>query len=85
MNCYAGCLSSLLHMKHPANTGNTSAADTDTDDDDAPAWPHGLTEQAVRSRQRLLSSISKKDLTLIIATSMDRETFADLCTRRGLL
>lgn len=69
-------------MKNPANTCDTSAADTDGD---AIAWPHGLTDQAVKSRQRLLGSISKKDLTLIIATSMDRETFADLCTRWGLL
>ncbi|HEY7823934.1 MAG TPA: hypothetical protein VIG24_13915 [Acidimicrobiia bacterium] len=70
-------------MKNSANTSDTSA--TDTDASDGPEWPHGLTTQAVKSRQRLLSSIGKKDLTLIIATSMDRETFADLCTRWGLL
>jgi len=84
-----------MGKKHPTNnpdninTAPVAAGEgegsNETSAEPGPAWPHGLTDKTVKARERLLASISKKDLALIIATSMDREAFGDLCDKWGLL
>lgn len=84
-----------MGKKHPTNnpdnmnTAPVAAGEdegsNETSPEPGPAWPHGLTAKTVRARERLLSSLSKRDLAIIIATTMDRDSFHGLCAEHSLL